>query len=173
MKAVELIGQVLTNNDHFVHQALDGLSDADLTRRPSDDTNPIGWLLWHQTRVEDATIAAIAEQPQVWIAEGWHAQFGLPDDPSDLGIGHSIEQVGAFAPSLKTLQGYCKAVRKRTLACLPGLSDEDMNRQVTIPGHGTARGKDFLTGMTVDHTQHTGQIAYLRGFFTGKGWFAV
>ncbi len=171
MRAVELIRDLLTNNERFLQRALDGLTDADLTVRPSEETNPIGWLLWHQTRVEDATIAAILEQPQAWVEQDWPSQLGMTADAEDLGIGHTLEQVSAFRPNLNALSGYRKAVRERTLSCLTTLTDDDLEGEITIAGRGSGKAIGYLTGLTMDHTQHTGQVAYLRGYLSGKGWF--
>ena len=171
MRAVDLIRDVLTSNERFLERALDGLSNADLTHRPSEETNPMGWLLWHQTRVEDATISAILDQPQVWVDDDWPSQLGMAADAADLGIGHTLDQVIAFEPRLDALSGYRKAVRERTLSCLEALTDKDLEREITIAGRGTGKAKDYLTGLTMDHTQHTGQVAYLRGYISGKGWF--
>ncbi len=171
MRAVELIRNVLTINDRFVRRALDGLTDADLVQSPSAATNPMGWLLWHQARVEDATIAAILKQPQVWVDQDWHAQLGMEADAVDLGIGHSLDQVASFRPTLEALLGYQQAVRERTLSCLETLTDDDLEADITIVDRGTGKAKDYLTGLIMDHTQHTGQVAYLRGYLSGKGWF--
>ena len=87
-----IVANVLTlNTDTFVHPALQGLSDVDLLKRPSDQCNPMGWLLWHQTRVEDAILSHISGRPQAWIAGTWHAQFGMPAEPHDVGAGSSLE----------------------------------------------------------------------------------
>lgn len=130
-------------------------------------------MLWHQTRVEDATIAAILDQPQVWTAGSWHAQFDMADNVEELGIGHAIEQVLAFRPRLEALVGYSAAVREQTITCLDTMTEDDLHRDITIPGRGSAAARDYLTGLTMDHTQHTGQVAYLRGYLGGKGWLAV
>lgn len=171
MRAVELIRNVLTSNAYFLERALDGLTDADLIKQPSEQTNPIGWLLWHQTRVEDATIAAILQQPQVWVDQDWASPLGMTADAEDLGIGHTLEQVATFQPSLSALSGYRQAVRERTLSCLATLTDDDLEGDITIAGRGTGKAKDYLTGLTLDYTQHTRQVAYLRGYLKGKGWF--
>src|SRR5262245_52061544 len=92
MDVPTVVANVLTfNTNTFVRPALLGLSDADLLKRPSDQCNPIGWLLWHQTRVEDAMLSHISDSPQTWVADPWHAQFGMPADPHDSGRGHSPE----------------------------------------------------------------------------------
>ncbi len=163
MRAVELIRNLLTSNERFLERALEGLTDADLVKRPGEETNPIGWLMWHQTRVEDATIAAILQQPQVWVGGDWPAQLGMAADAEDLGIGHTLEQVTALRPTLSALSGYRQAVRARTLACLENLTDDGLEAEITIAGRGTGKARDYLTGLTMDHTQHTGQVAYLRG----------
>ncbi len=162
---------MLTINERFLEMALDGLTDADLVKRPGEETNPIGWLLWHQTRVEDVTIAAILQQPQIWVDQDWHAQLGMAADAEDHRIGHTLDQVAAFRPSLTALTGYRKAVRERTLSCLNDLTDDDLEREITIVGRGTGKAAGYLTGLTMDHTQHTGQVTYLRGYLNGKGWF--
>ena len=59
-----VVAHVLTvNTNTFVRPALQGLSDADLLKRPSAACNPIGWLLGHQTRVEDAMLSHISGSP--------------------------------------------------------------------------------------------------------------
>lgn len=49
MDATAVIGKTLEYNANFVQTALDGLPEADLMKRPSDHSNPIGWLIWHQS----------------------------------------------------------------------------------------------------------------------------
>src|SRR3954447_8932979 len=75
---------------------LDGL-DADALRwRPDPDANPIGWLVWHLTRVQDDHVAGLAGVPQVWTEQGFAERFALPYDTSAHGYGQSSEEVGAF-----------------------------------------------------------------------------
>ncbi len=171
MDVPTVVAHALHANAGFVQLALEGLTDADLLQRPNDQCNPIGWLLWHQTRVEDAIIANISGTPQVWIAAGWHARFGRPADPRDVGVGHTLEQVMALQPTIAALQGYATAVREKTLAILPPLTPADLEREVPAPGGGTRKVGEYLGVLMVDHFHHSGQICYLRGYLTGKGWF--
>ena len=65
MDVPTVVAHVLTFNTNTLERpALLGLSDADLLKRPSEQCNPIGWLLWHQTRVEDAMLSHISGRPQ-------------------------------------------------------------------------------------------------------------
>jgi uncharacterized damage-inducible protein DinB len=161
------------NTNTFVHPALQGLSDADLLKRPSDQCNPIGWLLWHQTRVEDVLLSHISGRPQTWVADTWHAQFGMPADPHDAGGGHSLEQVMALQPTMAALQGYAAAVRDKTLAVLQTLTLADLERELPFPTGGTRKVGDFLSILLIDQFHHSGQIAYVRGYVTGKGWLTI
>ena len=83
MDATAVVSTALTIDlNNFIKGALNGLSDADLAKRPSDQCNSIGWTLWHATRVEDGIIGNISGKPQVWIDGGWHQKFGMPADPT-------------------------------------------------------------------------------------------
>src|SRR5215510_9178578 len=113
-----VVANVLTaNTNTFVKPALQGLSDADLLKSPSDQCNPIGWLLWHQTRVEDAILSNVGGRPQAWIEGKWHEQFGMPAEPGSVGAGDSLEQVAAFKPTIANLLGYVDAVRENPATC--------------------------------------------------------
>src|SRR5215217_235487 len=88
MDATAVVSTALTiDMNNFIKGALNGLSDADLAKRPNDQCNSIGWTLWHATRVEDGIIANISGKPQVWIEGGWQQKFDMPADPSKNGMG--------------------------------------------------------------------------------------
>ena len=73
MDAAAVVSTALTiDMNNFIKGALNGLSDADLAKQPSDQCNSIGWTLWHGTRVEDGIIANISGAMQ---DEGWDPDF--------------------------------------------------------------------------------------------------
>ncbi|MEE3920615.1 DinB family protein [Micromonospora sp. BRA006-A] len=43
----------------LVAGALDGLDEAQLRRAPADGANPVGWLVWHLTRIQDDHVADV------------------------------------------------------------------------------------------------------------------
>ena len=173
MDATAVVSTALTIDlNNFIKGALNGLSDADLAKSPTDQCNTIGWTLWHATRVEDGIIANISGEPQVWIDGGWHQKFNMPADPTKSGIGDSLEQVAAFKPTVANLQGYAEAVREKTLACLNTLTPADLDRDLAPPGGGDPRKVGaWLSVILLDHLHHSGQVCYIRGYITGKGWF--
>jgi hypothetical protein len=163
---IDHVGRV----DELVHDVLDGLTGADLARRPEpagsgDPGNPIGWLVWHLLRVQDDHVAEAFGSEQVWTADGWAERFGLDLDPADTGFGHTSEQVDRVRTTADLLTGYGAAVHERTVAHLRGLTDDDLSRILPPTwGEGVALGAR-LVSVIGDDLQHAGQAAYLRGLF--------
>jgi hypothetical protein len=155
---LELYGRI----PPLVREAVDGLDAAALTRRVGPDANPIGWLVWHLTRVQDHHVAELLEVDQLWVADGWAARFGMEPDPSDIGYGHTSDQVGAVpATDAALLAEYHDAVWARTRAFLaaPGDLARIVDRRWDPPVTLGVR----LVSIADDSLQHVGQAAYVRG----------
>ncbi|MFP5070027.1 mycothiol transferase [Pseudonocardia nantongensis] len=161
--------------DHFgrvrelVHDVLDGLGEPDLAQRPGsvsgDPGNPIGWLVWHLTRVQDDHIAEAFDTEQVWTSEGWAERAGLDLEPADTGFGHTSAQVDAIRVPAGLLAAYHDAVHERTVSLLTDLTDHDLSR-ILPPTHGANVSLgERLVSVLGDELQHAGQAAYLRGLF--------
>ena len=157
-------------SDGLVKRALKDLMDEDLMKRPSDQDNPIGWLMWHKARVEDYAMAAVAGKEQVWISEKWHEKFDMDAEPKQIGFGDSLEQVMNLKFTKGDLIGYANAVRARTLPTLESLSAEDLEKETTDIDGSAIKTAEYLGRVASDYHQHCGQICYLRGFITGFGW---
>ncbi len=174
MELATYVGGVLERNEHILFSALDGATDKELNWQPSPDTNPMGWLVWHLSRVQDTHVSVMQGKEQAWTSDGWHTRFGMEPDASDRGAGHTSEQVAAFrAPDLDTLLAYYRAVREYTQRFLDGLTPADLEREVpAVRGGGMVPLEARLEMVVVDNVQHSGQVAYLRGLIRGKGWFS-
>ena len=97
MSASETGLTALERNWGMVDRALEGLEDTVITARPNDDSNSIGWLLFHKTRIADRFVHGWCQNaPQLWIKDSWHAKFGLDDDSDNTGGGWTKEQVAAW-----------------------------------------------------------------------------
>jgi hypothetical protein len=93
--------------------------------------NPIGWLVWHLSRVQDSHIAELLGSQQVYVRGPWPARFGLEPDPHDTGYEHTIEQVGSVrAETAQTLMEYYEAVHGRTLELLRDVTEAELDRVV-------------------------------------------
>ena len=161
-------GRVLESLDNVLH----GLSEDDLNWQPSHDCNSIGWLAWHLTRQQDAQISALMGEEQLWNKDGWHSKFNRPDDPKDIGFGHTPEQVAAFkSPDVQTLLDYHRAVLERSKCYFLSLTKNELDRELDeprlqpLPTVGVR-----LVSIMDDAVIHAGQAAYVRGLRQGKGW---
>ncbi|UCG66019.1 MAG: DinB family protein [Deltaproteobacteria bacterium] len=152
-----------------MEQALEGLTLNELNQQPSPDSNSMGWLAWHLTRLQDRAIAGLMGEEQLWVKDGWHSRFNRPHDPQDVGIGHSSEDLAAFkSPDVQTLLAYHHAVLERSKHYISRLSESDLDRKLDHPRFPTVGAR--LAGIISDNFQHAGQIAYVRGLLKGKGW---
>jgi hypothetical protein len=144
----------------------DGLDASALLWRPDPDANPIGWLLWHLTRVQDDHLAEMAEREQVWREEGWHARFGLQPGDDDIGYGHTSAQVARVRPeSVDACVGYQNAVAERTLGILAALDDTDLARIIDRSFDPPVTVVVRLVSVIGDTMAHLGQAGYVRGLY--------
>ncbi len=164
METHELLADAFGRVREGVARVTRGLGADALAFRPDPDANSIGWLVWHLTRVHDDHIADLADQEQVWTAEGWVDRFGLPFETTDTGFGHSSDQVAAVRvedPDL--LVGYHEAVAERTLAYLERLDASELDRVIDTNWDPPVTVGVRLVSVIGDQMQHLGQAAYVRG----------
>jgi hypothetical protein len=156
----------------FLEHVLKGLSQEDLSWQPSPDSNSIGWIAWHLTRQQDAQIASLMGEEQLWIKDGWHAKFQRSPDHKDGGFGHTPEQVAAFQPpDVQTLLDYQRAVTERSKNYFLTLSKTDLERQLDEPRFQPLPTVGVrLISIMEDSMLHAGQAAYVRGLRQGRGW---
>ena len=50
----------------------DGLTEEQLHYRPTKESNPIAWLVWHLSRVKDRVTTTISSEGEVWVTERWN-----------------------------------------------------------------------------------------------------
>ncbi len=155
----------------MVDNAIQSLSDDDLTQQPNDQSNSVAWLLWHMNRVVDNMIhTRLQSQRQLWVLDGWHQKFRMSEEESDFGMGWTAEQVAAWqAPSRDVLLGYYEAMKASAKDYLASLSDAELDQSVVV-GNESRAVSDLLGVLVYDNVVHGGQIAYLRGFYGGMGW---
>jgi len=171
MAATDVISIALARNWSMVDNAIQSLSDDDLTQQPNDQSNSVAWLLWHMNRVVDNMIhTRLQSQRQLWVLDGWHQKFGMSDEESDFGMGWTAEQVAAWkAPARDVLLGYYDAMKDSARDYLASLSDAELDKSVMV-GNESRGVSDLLGVLVYDNVVHGGQIAYLRGFYGGMGW---
>ena len=155
----------------IIERTLKDLTPEDLKWQPRPDSNSIGWLVWHLTRVQDDHIADLMGEEQLYVKDNWAAKFNRPSDPKDRGFGHTPEQVAVFASDAETLIAYHKAVVERSKKFFTTLSDEDLDRELDEPQWNPLPTVGVrLISVLSDNLQHAGQTSYIRGQLQGMGW---
>ena len=172
MEWQQLIIDIYVRISQVLDRALEGLTQDDLNQQPNPDSNSMGWLAWHLTRVQDRAIADLAGEEQLWIKDEWHSRFIRPADPQDVGVGHNSEDLAAFiSPDAQTLLAYHHAVLERSKHYINNLSQTDLDRELDHPRYPRVGLR--LLAIISDNLQHAGQVAYVRGLLKGKGWLDV
>jgi hypothetical protein len=149
--------------------AIEGLTAEDLAWAPAPGANPIGWLVWHLSRVEDHHVAELLDEPQIWASGTWAESCGLEPDPSNTGYGHSPDQVRAVRPDgPDALFGYLREVDVRTSRFLETVTAADLDRVVDRRWDRPVTLGVRLVSVADDCLQHAGQAAYVRGLLQGE-----
>lgn len=167
MKSADLLTDGFGRIRETVSSVVDGLTAEELAYRVDADANPVGWLVWHLTRVQDDHVAAAFDAPQVWETGSWAKRFGLPADMLDIGYGHSSQQVAtvghAVAASGDLLVAYHEAVYEQTIKHVSGIADSDLDRVVDRSWTPPVTLGVRLISVIDDDAQHVGQAAFVRG----------
>ena len=165
---IDALGRV----EESMRMVLEGLSPDQLTFRPAESANSIGWLAWHLTRVQDDHVSDLAGRPQAWVADGWHARFNRAADPDDTGFGEAPDQVGSLRPeSAQLLLDYYTVVHQRSVDYVRGLTSADLDREIDEQWDPPVTVGVRLVSVVNDCTQHVGQMAYVRGLLEDRRWF--
>ena len=145
-----------------VPEVLDGLGADGAAWRPDDESNSVGWLVWHLTRVMDDHLAGLTGDEQVLSSEGYDERLGLELPVGDTGYGHDADDVAKvrFA-DLGVLAAYHRAVQERAAAYLATVTDFD--RVVDERWDPPVTLGVRLVSVLDDAARHVGQAQYLRG----------
>jgi uncharacterized damage-inducible protein DinB len=167
MTTAELLTDAFGRVQETVHEAVEGLSAAQLAARLDGDANSIAWLCWHLARVQDDHLADAFGVEQVW--PGFIERFGLPFGPGATGYGQSRGQVALVQVSGDLLAEYHDAVHEQTLALVAGVTDADLSRVVDEGWDPPVTLGVRLVSVISDCLQHAGQATFIRGILVRAG----
>ncbi len=170
MEVADLLVDAFERVRESVHDAVEGLTEEQLTARLDPEANTIAWLIWHLARVQDDHIGDVAGVEQVYTAQGWVQRFALPFEAGAIGYGHSSADVAAVRvgdPALLT--GYYDAVHDQTVRYVRGLVGPDLDRVVDEAWDPPVTLGVRLVSVVNDATQHVGQAAFVRGVLERRG----
>lgn len=147
--------------DGLVEDLTDGLSPELAGWRADAEANPIAWLLWHLTRVQDDHVAGLAGEEQVWPQ--WRERFGLPFDPAVIGYGQTPDEAAEVRVPGELLAGYHAEVHQLTLRYLERIDEAELGRVVDDAWTPPVTASVRLVSVVSDTLQHLGQAAYVKG----------
>jgi uncharacterized damage-inducible protein DinB len=166
METHHLLADAFERIEHEVEAAVAGLDGDGLTYRPDADSNSIGWLVWHLTRVQDDHISEISGLPQAYVEDGWADRLGLVPDTLDTGYGHTSDQVAAVRfDRPDEVLAYHRAVAQRTRAYLATVTIEELDRIIDRRWDPPVTVGVRLVSVISDDLQHAGQANYVRGLY--------
>ena len=147
-----------------IRDAVEVLDAEQLTTSPEPGSNTVGWLVWHIARGQDAQVADLLDEEQLWTTGDWAARFGLEPDPTNHGYGHSTDEMKRVRPDgPDVLIEYYDAVAARTRTFLEQLTPDDLDRVVDESWDPPVTLGVRLVSIANDDIQHAGQAAYVRG----------
>jgi uncharacterized damage-inducible protein DinB len=163
----QIIEMALTEYSDELRKALDGLTPEERRFQPSPESHHIDFAVWHMARVEDNWVQRFAQRTAtIWQREGWHEKLGLPE--KDSGSGYTAEQVANLpAFDIDELMRYFDAVREATVRYLAGLEAQDLDQRPDAERRPDYTVGSMFSHVIVEESQHTGQVAYLRGLQRG------
>ena len=177
LENIQFITDMLNDYRRRVYAAIRNLSLDEIHWQPRQNSNSIGFIFWHVSRVEDQLVTwCIAHSEETWIKDKWYTKMQLPQHST--GLGYSSEDLAQF-PKLTTilLSEYFDVVRQNTNDFLTSASPElleSVPRRTPFSNNPTA--SDYFKNFTVrryfrqliaEENQHLGQISYLRGLQKG------
>jgi hypothetical protein len=160
-----------TRTNESLHRILADITDDELSREPHPS---IGWLGWRFTRVIDNNISRLSGRDQLWIADGWHARFGMPPELFDFGRGvsHTREQVRAFRADRDLILAYNDAAHALTKYYLESLPPEEYDRELDEPQYDPIPTVGVRLMSLIENAMHNiGQMGYLKAYHRLGGWF--
>jgi hypothetical protein len=164
MELNDLLLDLFSRVGETVHGAVHGLDPETLNTAPETGSNPVGWLVWHLTRVQDHHVAEVLDEQQIWVQDGWAKRFGLDPEPDNTGYDHDLDQVAAVRPeNSDAVLDYYEAVAARTRTFLQTVSATDLDRIVDRRWDPPVTLGVRLVSIADDDIQHAGQAAYARG----------
>ncbi len=138
---------LLDRNTEAVKGMLKNITSEDL-KKPLGQSNTIGWIMGHLIWSRGEILRVLGQDVSV---EKWEKDFarGVPKQITGIDLDRVLPLFESRGNNL--------------LACIPGLTDENLNEKsgITLPG-GLDDIKGFISFLIWHETFHLGQIDLLR-----------
>ncbi len=115
----------------FEDEVLEGVTEQQFRFIPPNIDHSIAWVLWHMTRIEDATMnLLVAGTPQVLLAEDWLNRMNI--NVRDTGNAMNAASVADLSArtTIQPLRAYRLSVGRRTREIVKLLQPEQLKGKV-------------------------------------------
>lgn len=149
MSSVKPVVDLLRANTDYLHRAIRGIKEEDLTRRPEGRANSIRFIIGHLT----STRFSLARVSGLDLTNPWEEIFGRSS---------SKEPEQAY-PSVASLVESWNEISEKMLVRLDGMSEEELSAEIAfkLPGpESTVRGA--VSFFLFHEGYHLGQLGYIR-----------
>jgi uncharacterized damage-inducible protein DinB len=139
---------IFSFNEPFVYQALNGLTDDELRRAPSDHNNNMLWVAGHIVQTRAMVLGFLGDS----VDTGWGKLFergAVLVDANQYPSGDDIERV-------------MREVSSRLNVKLTSLTDDVLTRPATMQVPGTKTVADELAFFALHDSYHIGQLSFIR-----------
>lgn len=136
-------------SDNFINRSIAGLAEDDLWYRPTEQSNPIFWLLGHVVHTRGAVLRILGDD----FRTGWGDKFQR---------GASLQDRSAY-PGLEEVERFRIEAGDRLATKLATVTDDFLAREAT--GYALPNCKlvaDQIAFLGLHEAYHVGQMAYLR-----------
>jgi uncharacterized damage-inducible protein DinB len=143
------LGVIFTVNDSFINRSIDGLTEDELWHRPSEQSNPMFWLLGHIVHTRGALLRLLGEDYRT----GWGDRFQR---------GAALKERAEY-PSFEEIERIRKDTSARLISRLAVLTEPELTREAT--GHQLPSCRtigDQIAFLGLHEAYHVGQLAYVR-----------
>ena len=167
MKAQELLRAQFEQAHQFMEMTIGDCSQETLDQKADGWTiNSVGALYAHTVLSEDAMVNGMARGTQPLLErDGWAEKLGI-DDPKPMQDEHYVD----MKINLPAMREFAAAVAKETDEFLANASEEELMKEIDMPGGQKAPAITFLANIGLTHIAgHWGEIAALKGVQGLKG----
>lgn len=146
---------IFSVNDGFINRSIDGLSEDELWHRPSEQTNPMLWMLGHIVHTRGSLLRMLGDD----FRTGWGNKFQR---------GAVIEDRAAY-PTLSEIENFRTETSKRIATRLAEAGDDLLSQEATYNLPGCKILADQIGFLALHEAYHVGQMAYVRKMLGHRG----
>jgi hypothetical protein len=170
VNAIELFRTQINASHDIVENTVADCTPEMCDKQVEGKAHPIGATYAHILTSEDFIVNMLCRGQSPLMMGEWAGKTGMSEPPPAPG-GDVYGWATRVKIDLGQARQYAEAVYKSTNEYLDTLSDDDLNRELDIPGFGKNSLAFYLgIGALIHPANHVGEISALKGIQGAKGY---